>query len=207
MFTGLIEAVGEVGEVKPTPAGFRLRIASALADELEPGASLAINGVCLTVVSADAAGVHMDVSPETVRVTSLGGLKRGSLVNLERPVRADARMGGHFVQGHVDATGTIEDLRHEGEHHWLTVRYPSLLAPYLVRKGSVAIDGISLTVAGLDDQRFDVQIIPFTWDNTNLRAASPKDLVNIECDILGKYVVRAIEAGEFDLRGGGRSVQ
>ena len=207
MFTGLIEAVGEVGEVKPTPAGFRLRISSALADELEPGASLAINGVCLTVIAADADGVHMDVSPETVRVTSLGGLKRGSLVNLERPVRADARMGGHFVQGHVDATGTIEDLRDEGEHHWLTVRYPSLLAPYLVRKGSVAIDGISLTVAGLDEERFDVQIIPFTWDNTNLRAARPKDLVNIECDILGKYVVRAIEAGEFDLSGGGRSIQ
>jgi riboflavin synthase len=207
MFTGLIEAVGEVGEVKPTPAGFRLRVSSTLADELEPGASLAVNGVCLTVIAADADGVHMDVSPETVRVTSLGGLKRGSLVNLERPVRADARMGGHFVQGHVDATGTIEDLRHEGEHHWLTVRYPSLLAPYLVRKGSVAIDGISLTVAGLDEERFDVQIIPFTWDNTNLRAASPKDLVNIECDILGKYVVRAIEAGEFDLRGGGRTVQ
>jgi len=207
MFTGLIEAVGEVGEVKPTPAGFRLRITSTLADELEPGASLAVNGVCLTVIAADADGVHMDVSPETVRVTSLGGLKRGSLVNLERPVRADARMGGHFVQGHVDATGTIEDMRHEGEHHWLTVRYPSLLAPYLVRKGSVAIDGISLTVAGLDDQRLDVQIIPFTWDNTSLRAARPKDLVNIECDILGKYVVRAIEAGEFDLRGGGRTVQ
>jgi len=196
-----------VGEVKPTPAGFRLRISSTLADELEPGASLAVNGVCLTVIAADAGGVHMDVSPETVRVTSLGGLQRGSLVNLERPVRADARMGGHFVQGHVDATGTIEDLRHEGEHHWLTVRYPSLLAPYLVRKGSVAIDGISLTVAGLDGHRFDVQIIPFTWDNTNLRAARPKDLVNIECDILGKYVVRAIEAGEFDLSGGGRSIQ
>ena len=205
MFTGLIESVGEVGEVKPTPAGFRLRISSSLADELSPGASLAVNGVCLTVIAADADGVHMDVSPETVRVTSLGGLKRGSLVNLERPVRADARMGGHFVQGHVDATGTIEDLRHEGEHHWLTVRYPSLLAPYLVRKGSVAIDGISLTVAGLDDQRVDVQIIPFTWDNTNLRAARPKDLVNIECDILGKYVVRAIEAGEFDRRGGSRT--
>ena len=193
MFTGLIESVGEVGEVKPTPAGFRLRISSSLADELSPGASLAVNGVCLTVIAADADGIHMDVSPETVRVTSLGGLKRGSLVNLERPVRADARMGGHFVQGHVDATGTIEDLRHEGEHHWLTVRYPSLLAPYLVRKGSVAIDGISLTVAGLDDQRIDVQIIPFTWDNTNLRAARPKDLVNIECDILGKYVVRVAE--------------
>ncbi len=204
MFTGLIEAVGEVGEVKPTPAGFRLRVVAALADELAPGDSVAVNGVCLTVISSDADGVHMDVSPETTRVTSLGSLKRGSLVNLERPVRADARMGGHFVQGHVDATGTIEDLRHEGEHHWLTVRYPTLLAPYIVRKGSIAVDGISLTVAGLDERHFDVQIIPFTWDNTNLRAARVQDPVNIECDILGKYVVRAIEAGEFDLHGGGR---
>jgi riboflavin synthase len=204
MFTGLIEAVGEVGEVKPTPAGFRLRVVAGLASELAPGDSVAVNGVCLTVIASDADGVHMDVSPETTRVTSLGTLKRGSLVNLERPVRADARMGGHFVQGHVDATGTIEDVRHEGEHHWLTVRYPTLLAPYIVRKGSIAVDGISLTVAGLDERHFDVQIIPFTWDNTNLRAARVQDPVNIECDILGKYVVRAIEAGEFDLRGGGR---
>ena len=102
----------------------------------------------------------------------------------------------------METAGTIEDVRHEGEHHWLTVRYPTLLAPYIVRKGSIAIDGISLTVAGLDERHFDVQIIPFTWDNTNLRAARVQDLVNIECDILGKYVVRAIEAGEFDLRGG-----
>jgi len=202
MFTGLIEAVGEVGEIKPTPAGFRLRVSSSLADEITPGESVAVNGVCLTVIASDQDGVHMDVSPETARVTSLGSLKRGGLVNLERPVRADGRMGGHFVQGHVDATGTIADLRHEGEHHWLTVRYPSLLAPYLVRKGSIAVDGISLTVAGLDERHFDVQIIPFTWQHTNLRAVQAQDPVNIECDILGKYVVRAIEAGEFDLRGG-----
>lgn len=204
MFTGLIEAVGQVGEIKPTPAGFRLRIVSTLADELTAGESLAVNGVCLTVIAADAGGVHMDVSPDTARVTSLGSLKRNALVNLERPVRADTRMGGHFVQGHVDATGTIEDLRHEGEHHWLTVRFPSHLAPYLVRKGSVAVDGISLAVAGLDAQRFDVQIVPFTWEHTNLRAAQLKDPANIECDILGKYVIRAIEAGEFDLRGKAR---
>lgn len=201
MFTGLIEAVGEVGEVKPTPAGFRLRVTTSLAEELRAGESLAVNGVCLTVIAAGEEGVHMDVSPETVRVTSFGTLKRGSLVNLERPVRADARMGGHFVQGHVDATGTIEELRDDGEHHWLTVRYPSLLAPYIVRKGSIAIDGISLTVAGLGDRLIDVQIIPFTWEHTNLRAARPQDRVNIECDMLGKYVVRAIETGEFDRRG------
>jgi riboflavin synthase len=197
MFTGLIEALGEVAELKPTPAGFRFRLTSGLADQLTAGASLAVNGVCLTVIAADQDGVHMDVSPETARVTSLGSLKRGSLVNLERPVRADTLMGGHFVQGHVDATGLIEDLRHEGEHHWLTVKYPPLLAAYLVRKGSIAVDGISLTVAGLDERRFDVQIIPFTWEHTNLKAARPQDLVNLECDIIGKYVVRALELGEY----------
>ena len=197
MFTGLIEAIGEVGELKPTPAGFRIRLTTGLADRLAAGASIAVNGVCLTVIAADSDGIHMDVSPETARVTSLGSLKRGSLVNLERPVRVDTLMGGHFVQGHVDATGAIEALRHEGEHHWLTVTYPSLLAPYLVRKGSIAVDGISLTIAGLSEKRFDVQIIPFTWEHTNLKAASLQDLVNLECDIIGKYVVRALEVGEY----------
>jgi riboflavin synthase len=193
MFTGLIEAIGEVAEVKPTPAGFRLRLSTALSTQLTSGESLAVNGVCLTVVSADTKGVHADVSPETARVSSLGALQRGAVVNLERPMRADARMGGHFVQGHVDATGTIEDLRDEGQHHWLTVKYPSILAPYIVRKGAIAVDGISLTVAGVDDRHFDIQVIPFTWDHTNLRAAKLHDIVNIECDILGKYVVRFAE--------------
>jgi len=193
MFTGLIEGVGEITEVKPTPAGFRLRVATALSPELRPGDSVAVNGVCLTVVSADAEGVHADVSPETARVTALGTAKRGAIVNLERPLRADARLGGHFVQGHVDATGTIEELRHEGDSHWLTVRYPLELLPFIVRKGSVAVNGISLTIAGADDERFDVQIIPFTWTHTNLQHAQQADLVNIECDILGKYVVHALE--------------
>jgi riboflavin synthase len=193
MFTGLIEAMGEVAELKPTPAGFRLRLATAIAPELAPGESLAVNGVCLTVVFADKDSIHADVSPETLRVTSLGALDRGAVVNLERPLRADARLGGHFVQGHVDATGTIEALRREGDSFWLTVRYPAAIAPYIVRKGSIAVDGISLTVAGVDDRLFDVQIIPYTWEHTNLRAAKPGDAVNIECDILGKYVLRIIE--------------
>src|SRR5688500_4785196 len=137
MFTGLIEAVGEIVEVKPTPAGVRLRLSTTLAPELVAGESLAVNGVCLTVVAADADGVHADVSPETVRVSTLGSLRRGALVNLERPVRADARMGGHFVQGHVDATGSIEDIRQDGDAYWLTVKLPPLLAPYIVRKGSI----------------------------------------------------------------------
>jgi riboflavin synthase len=193
MFTGLIEAVGEVVEVKPTTAGFRLHVRTDLASELTPGDSLAVNGVCLTVVAADDGGVHADVSPETARVTALGGLKRGSQLNLERPMRADARVGGHFVQGHVDATGTVEEIRQEGESWWVTVKFPVTLAAYIVRKGSIAVDGISLTVAGVDDRRFDVLIIPFTWEHTNLRTMKANDLVNLECDILGKYVVRAIE--------------
>lgn len=195
MFTGIVETLGEVAEIKPTPAGFRLRLTTPLSQELTPGASLAVNGVCLTVVSADADGVHLDVSPETIRVSALGSLKRGSAVNLERPMRADGRIDGHFVQGHVDATGCIEELRQDGDFWWVTVKFPPSLAAQIVRKGSIAVDGISLTVAGVDDRHFDVQVIPFTWDHTNLRGAKVNDLVNLECDMLGKYVLRAMELG------------
>jgi riboflavin synthase len=193
MFTGLIETMGEVAELKPTPAGFRLRVMTTLAPELTPGDSVAVNGVCLTVVSADADAIHADISPETVRVSGIGALKRGALVNLERPLRADARLGGHFVQGHVDATGTVEDIRQEGDSYWLTVHFPPVVAPLIVRKGSIAVNGISLTVAGVDDCRFDVQLIPYTWEHTNLHLVRKGDPVNIECDILGKYVIRVAE--------------
>jgi riboflavin synthase len=193
MFTGLIESVGHIEEVKPTPAGFRLRVTTPLATELRPGDSLAIHGVCLTVIASDAHGLHADVSPETARVTTCGTAKRGGPVNLERPLRAGARLDGHFVQGHVDATGLIEDLRQEGDSWWLTIAYPPPLAQFIVRKGSIAVDGISLTVAGIDDKRFDVQVIPYTWSHTSLQHAREGDSVNIECDILGKYVARAVE--------------
>lgn len=193
MFTGLIETVGEIAEVKPTPAGYRLRVSTSLAPELQPGDSVAVDGVCLTVVSADAEGIHADVSPETARVTTLGAVKRGARVNLERPLRADGRVGGHFVQGHVDGTGAIEDIRTEGDSHWVTVAFPPPMAPFIVRKGSIAVNGISLTIAGADDRRFDVQIIPFTWTHTNLQNARSGDAVNLECDILGKYVVHAVD--------------
>jgi len=148
MFTGLIETVGEVVECKPTSGGTRFRIATPLAVELKPGDSLAVNGVCLTVILAEHNEVHADVGPETLRVTTLGSTERGTRVNLERPLRADSRFGGHFVQGHVDAVGLIEELRGGSDFHWLTVSYPTGLAPYIVHKGSIAIDGISLTVAG-----------------------------------------------------------
>ena len=193
MFTGLIESVGTVEDLVPSAAGQRIRVATHLVAELSPGDSLAVNGVCLTVVATCGGKVHADVSPETLRVTSLGMLKAGALVNLERPLRADARVGGHFVQGHVDATGLIEALRQDGDAYWLTVRYPPMIAGYIVPKGSIAIDGISLTIAGLGEHQFDVQVIPFTFQNTNLQAARANDAVNLECDILGKYVVRTLE--------------
>jgi riboflavin synthase len=193
MFTGLIETVGEIVEREPTRGGVRLRIGSPLACELAPGDSVAVNGVCLTVILAEANQIHADVGPETLRVTTLGGLECGALVNLERPLRADSRFGGHFVQGHVDAVGHIEALRADAEFHWLTVSFSPALAPYLVQKGSIAVDGISLTVAGLRRDRFDVQLVPFTMEHTNLRGARIRDRVNLECDMVGKYVVRAAE--------------
>ena len=149
MFNGLIETLGEVAELKALPAGFRIRVATSLAAELELGESIAVNGVCLTVIHTDRDAFHAEISPETAGVTGLGALQRGWVVNLERSMRADARVGGHFVQGHVDATGRIEEIRHEAGFRRVTVTFPSSLAPYLVRKGSVAVDGISLTVAGL----------------------------------------------------------
>jgi riboflavin synthase len=192
MFTGLVEAVGEISGVKRTAAGIRVRVHTALGAELMPGDSIAVNGVCLTVVSADRTGLHADISPETARVTTFGSARRGAAVNLERPLRADARLGGHFVQGHVDATAPVDEIRPDGDSHWLTVRFPPELANYIVRKGSIAVNGVSLTVAGVDSQRFDVQVIPYTWTHTNFRALKRGDPVNIECDVLAKYVARAL---------------
>ena len=207
MFNGLIEGLGEVTELAPIPEGLRLGIRTPVACELALGESIAVNGVCLTVIRADEASFSAEVSPETRRVTNLGGLRLRDSVNLERSMRADTRVGGHFVQGHVDGTGRIEGIRHEAEFHWISVSFPAELSPYLVRKGSIAVDGISLTVAGLRDTGFDVQIVPFTWDHTTLGRAQVGTVVNLECDIIGKYVVRALEVGEFGRSGpagGGR---
>src|SRR2546430_1959886 len=201
MFTGLVEAVGELIERKRTLGGFRLRIGTPLAAELSPGDSLAVNGVCLTVILAEKGHVHADVGPETARVTTLGLLEPGTAVNLERPLRADGRLGGHFVQGHVDAIGHVEELRQDAEFHWLTVSFPPNLAPFLVHKGSIAVDGISLTVAGLGTNRFDVQLVPFTMDHTNLSRMQVHHRVNLECDMVGKYVVRAAELAGLTLTG------
>jgi len=196
MFTGLIEAVGKVAELKTSASGLRLRIRTELASDLSPGDSLAVNGVCLTAIVADRGEVHADVGPETARVTTLGSLRAEQRVNLERPMRADGRVGGHFVQGHIDGTGVVEQVRPDGDSHWLTVSFDRSLVPCVVRKGSVAVDGVSLTVAGLGGNVFDVMIIPFTWSNTTVSSLRPGDRVNIECDMIGKYVARALELSQ-----------
>jgi len=193
MFTGIVEAVGTLAEVKGTGDGYRVRIHTPLATQLKLGDSLAVNGVCLTIILIDGEDVLADIGPETARVTTLGALQRGQTVNLERPMRVDGRVDGHLVLGHVDGVGTVEDARPEGESHWLTIAFPPALAAYFVRKGSVAVDGISLTVAGLGDRQFDVQVIPYTWNHTTLKLLRPADKVNLECDMIGKYVVRGME--------------
>ena len=193
MFTGLIESVGAIAAVEAVDAGFRLRIASDIAAGLHLGESVAVNGVCLTVVENAAGSFSAEIGPETAKVTSLGALKSGSPVNLERAMRADGRFGGHMVLGHVDGTGNIQAIRAEADFFWITIGYPAGLAPYLIHRGSIAVDGISLTIAKLEQTTFDVQIVPFTWSHTNLRSTRAGDRVNLECDMVGKYVLRALE--------------
>jgi riboflavin synthase len=186
MFTGLIEAIGEVVEIRPVESGFRIRVQSEVARELRAGESVAVNGVCLTAIGATSGELQAEIGPETASVTSLGALKAGSLVNLERAMRADGGFGGHLVLGHVDGTGTIERIRPEADFWWVTVSFPAGLAPYLIHRGSIAVDGISLTLASLDRASFEVQIVPHTWTHTNLQAARANDRVNLECDMIGK---------------------
>ena len=192
MFTGLIEAVGRVASVNVTDGGRQVSIASPLAAGVHAGDSVAVNGVCLTVVASTAAEMRADIGPETARVTTLGDIRPGDPVNLERSMRADSRFGGHFVQGHVDGVADVRNLRGEGHAHWVTIGLPPPLAAFVVRKGSIAVDGVSLTIADLREQEFDVMIIPFTWEHTNLSAQRTGGRVNLECDMVGKYVARAV---------------
>jgi riboflavin synthase len=194
MFTGLVEGVGEVAVLAPAPGGWRLRLRTALAPELHLGDSLSVDGVCLTVTSIDGDEVGADIGPETARVTTLGSLRPSQPVNLERAARADSRLGGHLVQGHVDATVSVDRVETAGDAHWIGVELPAALAHLVVPKGSVALSGVSLTVARLEEGRFDVMIVPFTWQHTNLSALRAGDRVNLECDMVGKYVARSVEA-------------
>jgi riboflavin synthase len=193
MFTGLIEATGRIDAIERAGSASRLVVAASVADALAPGDSISVNGVCLTATSAGDGRFAVDVSPETLRVTAFGVMTVGRPVNLERPLRAEARLGGHFVLGHVDAVGRVRGIRPEGEHHWIDIEYPAALAGLLVPKGSIAVDGISLTVAALAGDCFGVQVIPFTWTHTAMHAWRTGDPVNLEGDVLGKYVARLLE--------------
>lgn len=199
MFTGLIEGVGRVerfdGPARGGTAdadGARLRVATPLAVEMVPGESVAVDGVCLTVAASGPGGFEAVVSPQTLRVTALGGLRAGRAVNLERALRADARLGGHFVLGHVDGVGTVAALSEAGENRWLDVDLPDALLPAVVDRGSIAVDGISLTVAALAGRRVGMQIVPHTLAHTALGERRAGDAVNIETDIIGKYVARLL---------------
>jgi riboflavin synthase len=190
MFTGLVEAIGRVSNVIEHAGGRSLAVETALAPELAHGDSIAMNGVCLTVVSKTPSTVSVDVSPETLRVTTLGEWTAGRRVNLERPLCANQRLGGHFVLGHVDAVTEVTEIRGEGDAYWMEFLLPASLRAYVIPKGSVSLDGISLTLASLGDRDFGVQVIPHTWTHTALSDLIPGAMVNIETDVLGKYVAR-----------------
>ena len=189
MFSGLVEDVGTVKHVESIPAGLRLDVRTTLSPELADGDSIAVNGVCLTVVSHDGESFAAELSPETARVSTLGRAREGHRVNLERPLKVSDRLGGHFVLGHVDGPGRIAGIDAEADFYRVSVSYPANLKPLIVQKGSIAVDGISLTIAALFDGGFAVQIVPYTWAHTNLQTRAVDDVVNLECDIIGKYVV------------------
>ncbi len=192
MFTGLIEAIGQIVAVRDTASGRTMTIAASLGDPWVEGESVAVNGVCLTVQAARDEVFEAHVSPETLRVTTLGRTRPGQGVNLERPLKADGRIGGHFVLGHVDGIGTVRRVEPQGESFWLDIDIPAALLPLVVLKGSIAIDGISLTVARLTGTTVGVQIVPHTWTHTQLASARPGDGVNVEVDVIGKYVQRLV---------------
>jgi riboflavin synthase len=188
MFTGLVEATGTVAAIERAGEGARLSVATPLAAELADGDSVAVNGVCLTARGAGADSFEADVMAETLRRSSLGPLGVGGRVNLELPLRADARLGGHIVQGHVDGIGTVESLADEGFARIVRVAAPEQILRYVVEKGSIAVDGVSLTVSAVDDDAFEVSLIPETLERTTLGALEPGRDVNLEVDVLAKYV-------------------
>jgi riboflavin synthase len=198
MFTGITEHTGKIESLHRDANGGRLRVslagAAQVAAEMKLGDSIAVNGCCLTVVEFDSAHFSADLSLETLRRTSFGEKKSGDLVNLERPLAAGARLGGHFVQGHVDGTATVTELTQQGDNWWLSVRLPDDLRGYVAEKGSITIDGISLTVAAWQQGLASIAIIPFTYTHTNVSTMKVGDLVNIECDILAKYMESLLQS-------------
>ncbi|SRR6266498_1521632 len=198
MFTGIIEEVGRVASIKTKGEQRRLTVfCSKLLPELKPGDSVSVSGVCLTAVEIAKTSFAADLAQETWRRTSFSRLQRDALVNLELPMRASGRFDGHVVQGHVDGVGTVVDLKPipDGSDYWLSLNVPSELTRYIVSKGSLAIEGISLTVAGIEGTQVRFAIIPHTADATNLRSLKPGNPVNLEVDVIAKYVEKMM-AGE-----------
>ena len=189
MFTGIVEETGTVHVLQERDGGVALQVAAqAVCEDLRLGDSVAVNGVCLTVTAHDAGGFTVGLAPETLRRTNLGDLRPGVRVNLERAVAAGGRMGGHYVQGHVDGVGEIVSARPEGDSLWMTFRAPPDLLPYLVVKGFVAVDGISLTIAERRDDTFSVALVAYTRSIVTLASKRPGDRVNLEVDVIAKYV-------------------
>jgi riboflavin synthase len=194
MFTGLVQGLGTVARVDPTPDGVRLEIATELAAELSPGDSVAVNGVCLTAVAPSADAFAADVMNETLRRSSLNGIEAGARVNLELPLRAHDRLGGHVVQGHVDGLGTVAEVTEDGFARVVRIAADPGLLRYVVEKGSIAVDGVSLTVSAVDDESLSVSLIPETLERTILGTAVPGRTVNLEVDVLAKYVEKLVGA-------------
>jgi riboflavin synthase len=196
MFTGIVEELGRVDAIEMHGGGARLRIGCrTVLEDAKEGSSIAVNGVCLTALDLRAGSFAADVAPETLRRTNLGDQKTGDPVNLERPLLATGRLSGHVVQGHIDGTGELVSLDAIGEDNWwLKVRIPRELDRYVVFKGSLAIDGISLTVAAIENGIASVTIIPHTYRQTALHARRPGDRVNLECDVFAKYLEKMMRA-------------
>jgi len=199
MFTGLVEEKGSLKEKIPTGDGFQFVIeANLIMKDLQIGSSVAVNGCCLTVVRIEGNTFAVDTIEETLIKTNLGVLKQGMNVNLERPLAAEARLGGHFVLGHIDTTGRVEGIKELSNSHWITISFPEKFKQYLIFVGSVAIDGVSMTVAELKENSFSVGIIPHTWKETIFADKKIGDTVNLEFDVLGKYVERIMESKNPD---------
>ena len=196
MFTGLIGDLGVVGAIEREGDGARLRIRTRLADELKPGDSIAVNGVCLTATEVSEGGFAAEAMLGTLARSSLGALREDAAVNLELPLRVDDRLGGHVVQGHVDGTGNVREVRSEGFARVLEIDTEERLARLMVEKGSVAVDGVSLTVGAVREDGFQIRLIPETLNRTNLGSAGVGDLVNIEVDVLAKHVARLVGAAD-----------
>ena len=192
MFTGLVQDIGSVETVEAGPEGARLRIATRLGPEIGLGDSIAVNGVCLTATEAGAGGFATEAMNQTLEVTVIGALDRGARVNLELATRADERLGGHIVQGHADGSGQVLEVSEDGFARRVRVEIPPDLLRYVVDKGSVALNGVSLTVAALGDAWVEVSLIPETLERTNLGEARPGDPLNVEVDVVAKYVERLL---------------